>query len=386
MDTNLTIYLVAGEASGDAHGASLMESLRARAGGIRFLGAGGERMQAASGGAIVDWSDHAVIGVVDVLKNYGYFKGQLERMLGEIARERPDAVVLIDYPGFNLRLAARLRKLLPESKIIYYISPQVWAWNRGRIPRMARILDLMLCIFPFEEELYNESGLRTRFVGHPLTERLAAKRIAAPRESDLVALLPGSRNREVRRIFPVMLDTVHRLAGTELRFAATAPRAALADEMRAQARAAGIAPPRLEIATGTAHDLMQRAAAGLVASGTATLEAAFFGLPFALVYKVSWATYWPARLLVRVPYLGIVNILAGRQVVAEFIQSRAKASSLAAELRRLLDDDVYRRRVLDGCAEAIELLGGCRASDHAAGILLEEVARGRGWTSQPPLC
>ena len=379
MDTNPTIYLVAGEASGDAHGASLMASLRARAGGIRFLGAGGERMRAASGGAVVDWSDHAVIGVVDVLRNYGYFKAQLERMLGEIARERPDAVVLIDYPGFNLRLAARLRRLLPEMKIVYYISPQVWAWNRGRIPRMARILDLMLCIFPFEEELYNQSGLRTRFVGHPLTGRLAASRIAAPRESDLIALLPGSRNREVRRIFPVMLDTVHRLAAErELRFAASAPRAALAEEMRAQARAAGLGPPRLEIATGAAHDVMQRAAAGLVASGTATLEAAFFGLPFALVYKVSWATYWPARLLVRIPYLGIVNILAGRQVVAEYIQARATAPRLAAELGRLLDDDAYRRSVLDGCAEAIELLGSGNASDQAAGFLLEEIARGRG--------
>ena len=206
----MKLYLIAGEASGDARGAEVMKSLltRAEACGqsVEFFGAGGPQMQGLAP-AIQDWSGEAVVGLWDVLKKYGYFKRQFDAMLAEIAERKPDAVVFIDYPGFNLRMAKALRKRANSPRLIYYISPQVWAWNRRRIPQMARTLDLMLCIFPFEKALYEQSGLPTVFVGHPMLDTLAAKKDpdAFPREKDLIGLFPGSRSREVSKIFPIMV-------------------------------------------------------------------------------------------------------------------------------------------------------------------------------------
>src|SRR3954469_4849318 len=172
-----------------------MKALRARLPAVEFLGAGGREMKALAGDAIHDWADEAVVGLWDVLKKYGYFRGQFNRVRAEIERVQPDAVVFIDYPGFNLRLAHALRARRMKAKLIFYISPQVWAWHRGRIPKMARDLDLMLCLFPFEEPLYAASGLKTVCVGHPLLDSLAAKRGAFERTSNLVGLFPGSREK-----------------------------------------------------------------------------------------------------------------------------------------------------------------------------------------------
>ncbi len=367
------IYLVAGEASGDSHGYELLQSLQRLDNDLEFAGAGGPAMRKATTGRIEDWSDHAVIGVIDVLKNYGYFKGQMVRMVEEIHNWQPQAVVLIDYPGFNLRLAARLRSENYSGKIIYYISPQVWAWNRGRIPKMAKILDLMLCIFPFEKPLYEKSGLSTRFVGHPMVDKLSSLREAAEREHKLIALLPGSRLREIRRIFPVMLEACKLLDDDGYHFAATAPKPALCEVMKEQMKTAAVNPESIRITTGDAYQLMQQASAGLVASGTATLESAFFQLPFALVYKVSWATYWPAKFLIKVPYIGMVNILAERKVIPEYIQSQATAGNLAAEVLRLTTDTEYRAELLSGCQDAIAKLGGGGASNNAAQFILQEL-------------
>src|ERR1700689_3677130 len=200
------LYLVAGEASGDSRGAELMRTLSKQDPAIEFFGAGGREMRALGGPHFTDWADEAVVGLWDVLKKYGYFKAQFDRMLADIAALQPDALILIDYPGFNLRLAKAVKAKHPRVRTIDYISPQVWAWNRGRIPKMARYLDLMLCIFPFEKALYEKSGLRTVYVGHPLLDSLAAKRVEASREPNLVGLFPGSREKEVRRIFPVMVE------------------------------------------------------------------------------------------------------------------------------------------------------------------------------------
>ncbi|HEX8680344.1 MAG TPA: lipid-A-disaccharide synthase, partial [Chthoniobacterales bacterium] len=185
-----TIFFVAGEASGDAHGAALIAALRILDSDIRIVGRGGARMRELAGGDFVDWSAHsAVLGLWEVLKQYGYFRREFAATLAEIAAANPDAVVLIDYPGFNLRLARALRRRAPQLKIIYYISPQVWAWNRRRIPQMARHLDLMLCIFPFEADLYNQSGLRTIFVGHPMIDSLDGGGSDA-RDTQLVGIFP----------------------------------------------------------------------------------------------------------------------------------------------------------------------------------------------------
>src|ERR1700675_4038095 len=218
------IYLISGESSGDAHGAVLMREIARLAPNTRFFGAGGPQMQKIAGGQFIDWTQEAVVGLWDVIVKYPYFREKFYQMYRDIRRLEPDAVIFVDYPGFNLRLAHYLRRKQFSGKLIYYISPQVWAWNRARIPRMATFLDLMLCIFPFEKSLYEASGLRTEFVGHPMVEELDRHRISEPRDTKLVALLPGSRNREIRRIFPVMLGAAEllRRKDTAIHFAASA--------------------------------------------------------------------------------------------------------------------------------------------------------------------
>lgn len=368
------IYFVAGEASGDAHGATLMEALRARDPQLEFSGRGGPRMREIAGGTFTDWTEAAaVVGLWEVVKRYGYFRAQFGATLAEIALVRPDAVVLVDYPGFNLRLARELRRRRIATKIIYYISPQVWAWNRARIPRMADWLDLMLCIFPFEAELYNRSGLRTTFVGHPMLRTLSALREAVTRDRNLVGLFPGSRSREVRKIFPVMLATAKQMASQRpsLCFEVAAASPKLAEEIdRLIGDNAAIA-----VRIGNAADLMQRAAVGAVASGTATLEAAFFQLPFVLVYKVSWLTYLAARLVVKVKFLGMPNVLAGREIVPEFIQHAAQPPKIAAALLALLSDEAASARMRSAFDSVIAKLGEGEASATAANAILEELAR-----------
>ncbi|MEI8313584.1 MAG: lipid-A-disaccharide synthase, partial [Verrucomicrobiota bacterium] len=192
-----SLWFVAGETSGDSRAAEVMRALREMNPDIRFSGAGGPRMQELAAQPFDNWTAQAaVLGLWDVLRHYGYFRKKFRAMLADIKKTKPAAVVLVDYPGFNLRLAKALRKADYQGKILYYISPQVWAWNRGRIPKMARILDLMICVFPFEAPMYEASGLHTVFVGHPLLEALERERIFAPRESGLVGFFPGSRERE----------------------------------------------------------------------------------------------------------------------------------------------------------------------------------------------
>lgn len=239
---------------------------------VEFVGAGGPKMRPLAADPFEDWiAEAGVLGLWDVLKNYGYFRAKFDRMLADIERLNPDAVLLVDYPGFNLRLARALRVRSSRRKILYYISPQVWAWNRGRIPKMARWLDLMLCIFPFEKPLYEKSGLRTEFVGHPIVEQMSRDRLPLARDERLLGFFPGSREREVRRVFPAMVSAARQVAAArpDIRFEAAAASEAQAAQMRTMA---GGVP--IEINAGKAHELMQRAAAGIVCSGTATLEAA----------------------------------------------------------------------------------------------------------------
>jgi lipid-A-disaccharide synthase len=369
------LFLVAGEASGDARGAELMRALHTLEPSLEFVGAGGPQMRALAGGEFFDWADEAVVGLWDVLKKYGYFKAQFARMLADLARLNPTALILIDYPGFNLRLAAAARRRHPGMKIIYYISPQVWAWNRGRIPKMARWLDLMLCIFPFEKTLYEQSGLKTEFVGHPMLDSLAAKRIDAPRDERLVALLPGSRGKEVRKIFPIMLAAARLMLRErpDLRFAASAASIPLANEMRAALATAGLDETFCTVQIGTAHELMQRAVAGLVCSGTATLEAAYFGLPMVILYKVAWLTWVVGKRLVKVDFLGMPNLLAGREIVREFLQEGAQPGPIATELLRLTGSLDVRTAVQRELAAVIEKLGQPGAGARAALAVAREL-------------
>jgi lipid-A-disaccharide synthase len=385
---SMTIYFVAGEVSADNHGAALMRSLRELDPGLAFIGRGGPQMQEIAGksaigrirggGQFKNWlGDAAVLGLWEVLRKYGYFREQFRETLKEILESKPDEVVLIDYPGFNLRLARALRRRSPRQKIIYYISPQVWAWNRGRIKKMARCLDLVLCIFPFESDLYNESGLRAVFVGHPMIERLQARKIDAERDPNLIGLFPGSRLREVRKIFPVMIEAARLLLKTtpRLRFEVAAASEDLARELTT------MLPSHLVkvigITIGETAEIMQRAWAGMVASGSATLEAAYFRLPFVLIYKVAWPTYLAGRAVVRVKYLGMPNLLAEKEVVPEFIQHRAEPHRVADEMRILVDDSIAREQMISEFDTIIGKLGRGRATEKAAQVIIQELKERR---------
>jgi lipid-A-disaccharide synthase len=379
-----SLWFVAGEASGDTRAAEVMSALHAIEPGIRFLGAGGPKMRKVASEPFDDWiAEAGVLGLWDVLKHYGYFRRRFYRMLEQIEETKPDAIVLVDYPGFNLRLAKALRARRFPGKILFYISPQVWAWNRGRIPKMARLLDLMICVFPFEQPLYEASGLHTVFVGHPLLEALAAEKADVARDASLLGLFPGSREREVRRIFPIMVaaSRLVRRQRPDVRFEAAAASEAHASLMR---QMTGQVP--IVIRTLIAHELMQRACAGIVCSGTATLEAAYFELPYCLVYRVAWLTFEVGRRLVDVDCLGIINILnnyqknppadprrparAAPHVVREFIQHFATPEALASEALRLLNDQEARSRLVANFNQIVSSLEAKGATQRAAQAIL----------------
>ncbi len=368
-----TIYFVAGEVSADNHGAALMRSLRELDSDLQFVGRGGPHMQEIAGKRLKNWiGDSAVLGLWEVIRKYGYFRQQFRKTLNEIEESKPDRVVLIDYPGFNLRLARALRTQSAQRKIIYYISPQVWAWNRGRIKKMARFLDLVLCIFPFEAELYNESGLRAVFVGHPVIERLETERIYTKRDPDLIGLFPGSRLREVRKIFPLLLEAANLLKRRKpsLRFEVGASSPELASETQKMIDSKSPDRQMIHIKVGETAAIMQRAFAGIVASGSATLEAAYFRLPFVLIYKVAWPTYLAARLVVTVKYLGMPNVLANKEVVPEFIQHRAKPNLIVKAVWRLMENPEARARMIAEFDEIVGKMGKGEASEKAARAII----------------
>lgn len=359
-----SLFIIAGEVSGDGHAAGVMNELKALRPETQFTGLGGPKMREAGGQGIEDWlADAAVLGLWEVLKNYGYFKKKFSETLARVNDLKPDAVILVDYPGFNLRVAKALRGARYAGKIIYYISPQVWAWKKGRIKTMAKVLDLMICIFPFEKELYEASGLRTEFGGHPMVDRMSSLRKSWSRESKLVGWFPGSRHHEVRRIFPVMLQASRAilLAVPNARFAVSAANEALAAEMRDMMDEHGMPEAKRWIETGAAYDLMQRAEVAAVASGTATLEAACFGLPYVLVYRVNPLTYAVGKMVVKIKNLGIVNILAGREVVKERIQHELNPTTLAQDMVGLLQNDAQREALISDLGSVVSTLGDAGA-------------------------
>jgi lipid-A-disaccharide synthase len=371
------VFIIAGEVSGDTHGAGLLRELKALEPDLKVVGLGGPKMREVAGEGIEDWVETAgVVGLWEVLKMYRYFKEKMDAVLDSILDQKPEGVILVDYPGFNLRLAKSLRTAGYTGRILYYISPQVWAWKKGRVKTMAKVLDLMICIFPFEKEFYEKSGLRTEFSGHPMVDRVVTLRRDWKREPGLVGWFPGSRLNEVRRLFPLMMDAAKaiKLAVPNARFAVSAANETLAGFMRTLADDHGMPEAKRWIETGTVYDLMQRAEAGAVASGTATLEAACFGLPYTLVYNVSWPTYVVGKLVVKIKHLGIVNILAGREVVRELVQGDLSADTLAQTTTELLLDSGRRESLQADLAAVVAALGSGGAYARAAKAVHECLA------------
>ncbi len=367
----MKIFMVAGEKSGDKQGALLIRELLARRPDMEIVGLGGSQMHALAPG-IEDWTEQAaVIGIVEVLRHARFFLDRLKGMAERIEREQPEGLVLIDYPGFNQRLAERVHATCPKTKIAYFIAPMVWAWHKSRVPKLARVLDLMMCTFPFEKPLFEAAGLRTEFVGHPLVDDILATRRVGVREKGLIGLFPGSRRREIERHFPVFLQLVTRLKEThpDWRFETSASSEKLAAMMREMTRKAGVDPALINICPGSYHDLMDRAEAALVTSGTATLEAALHELPFALVYKVAWGTYLMGRMLLTIKYIGMVNILVDKPVTKELIQQDFNVENCIAELERLTTEPT-RSQQLAGMKESTDRLGHGGAAAKAAEAVL----------------
>ena len=347
----------------------MLRALKTMVPAVEIHGVGGPAMAGVAGPGLCDWvEDAAVMGVWEVLKRYGWFKERFARMLKDLQVFRPDVLLLIDYPGFNLRFAEAVKKICPETRLVYYISPQVWAWNKGRIPKMARMLDEMLCLFPFEQPIFQQAGLKTTFVGHPLVDELEEQRIpGAVREPELVGLFPGSREREIARLMPLMIATAQRLQawrGT-LQFEVPAASPKLAQQIRGLIATAGAADT-IKLTTGGSHSLMQRACCAVIASGTATLEAAYYGLPYCLVYRTAPLTYLMARMLVNIERVGLVNILAAGEVVEELIQGRAQPAAVTRSLRAFLESADKRAALQARLAATVAQLGGQGAHERAA--------------------
>ncbi len=366
MSGTRQIWIVAGEASGDVYGARLAEELRKiareRNEEIHVAGMGGPAMQATGVEIHVDSTELGVIGVVEILRHIFTFIAVFFRLVKRAKRVRPDSVVLIDYPGFNLLFALMMH--WAKIPVIWYVCPHLWVWGKWRLPVLARICRKMLVIFPFEVDVFAPTRLRAEFVGHPLLD-IVGERLdpAIVRDPDLFLLLPGSRMMEVDRLLPPMLDTICKLHARypSLRFVLSAPRPRIADRCKkmyeAFARKHPLAP-ELQIEVGDTARYQQMAGAGLAASGTVTVESAIAGLPLVSVYKLNTATLLIASLVVRLyrGFFTMVNIIANREVFQEFLQWKVKADTLTPACEAILPGGSRRKDVEAGMAEVKRLL------------------------------
>jgi len=372
------VCLVAGEASGDLQGALLARALRRSAPDILLEGVGGDAMAAAGVRLIHRCEDMAVTGLWEVASHLPRAVRILNGLARRLRRDPPDALIPIDYPDFNLRLAARAHAY--GVPVIYYISPQVWAWRRGRIAALRRIVRRIIVIFPFEEEMYRRAGVPVSYVGHPLVDQVrpAIKReemraaLGINSGQILIALLPGSRRSEIGRILPVLFETRRRLsAELRLRWAL-----ALAPGLRIEdlPEEVGRADSAIEILSGRTYDVLGACDLALTASGTATLECAILGVPMLVVYRLHPVTWQIARRIVHVPHVAMANLIAGDRIVPEFLQDEAEPRRLAAEVLRWVNDPDLRKRTSARLIEAAASLGPGGAPERAARIVLDEIA------------
>lgn len=370
-----------GEPSGDLYAGALVAALRRREPAIEVFGLGGERLKAAGGELVADFHGLSVTGLTEALAVLPRSWRTL-RLLADAARARqPHALVVIDYPDFNFRLMRAIKSL--GVPVIYYVSPQLWAWRAGRMKTMQKVVDRVLPIFPFEEPLYQQAGVDVRFVGHPLIDLVAPaksrdqllRRLKLDPEQPVVALLPGSRNNELERLAPVMVAAAPMIAaqvpGVQF-IVAQAPN--LANHLF---EGFGMPGVTLRIVKGQTDDVLNAADAVVTASGTATVQTALHGKPMVVLYKLSPLTYRLGRRMARVEMYAMVNLIAGERIVQELIQDDCTAAAVAAEAIRLCLDSAYRARMIAQLAEVRRRLGGPGASDRAADAVLEVVHSAR---------
>lgn len=371
-----SLLVIAGELSGDMHAAGVVRALKASRPDLQVYGIGGDALRGAGMDIVVESRDMAVLGLWEVLKRYRFLRGVFHRMVRLADERRPDAALLVDYPGFNLRFAAEMKKR--GIRVIYYVCPQVWAWHRSRIQKMAKIIDQLLVIFPFEVDVFAGTGLKVEYVGHPLVDEARRERTATDehslpwRSAHRLALMPGSRRQEIDRLLPDMIRSAgllqRRIPDLSTLVAAATPE--IAGLIRSRLSAIPDGPSSLEVVVGSTRRILREARAAMVKSGTSTIEAALMGCPMVVVYRTAPLTYWLGKCLVRVPYLGMANLIAGREAFREFLQDAVTPEALAGGVLPLLSDTPERAASLAAVAEVSQKLGAGGAAECAARKIL----------------
>jgi lipid-A-disaccharide synthase len=365
------LAIVAGEASGDLHASEVVRELKKLDPSLQTFGIGGDLLAGEGMRILHHAREMGIVGLFNVIRHLGMFRRVLHEMVETIAREKPDAVMLVDYPDFNLRLAKQCKKL--GVRVIYYISPQVWAWRRGRVRKIARVVDRMLVIFPFEESLYRDHGVPVTYVGHPLIDemRFSPSPSGEGRGEGLrIALMPGSRRDEVRALLPPMLDAVAILKKEREvdAFVIQAPTISSAELLHVMHHGGEF----VRIVPHDRGEALSAADVALSSSGTATLECAIAGTPVVVMYRLSSPTLWLARRLVHLSHFSLVNIIAGRNIVPELLQKDVNGQRIAREVR-MLTESASRERLRAELAAVKEKLGGPGASRRAAEAIMSTV-------------
>ncbi len=377
------IFLIACEASADSHTAYLVQALKKHVPDAELRGLGGPKMAASGVNLLQDMTKISALGLGDVIRQYFTYRKIFYEALNDVKRWQPDVVVLVDSPAFNLRFAKKLKNQTPKIPVIYYISPQIWAWGGRRIHTIKRIISKMLCILPFEIALYEKAGIPCEFVGHPLIDHMKIsrgrdemrKKLGVSNSQWAVGLLPGSRQSEVRRILPIMLKAASHLQRdlpNTLFFLAESSNV----ENTVYEEVFRDADVRVQRFSDHFYEHIAAMDFALVTSGTATLETALAGTPFFLLYKTSGSTYFLGKHLIRVPYLGIVNLLAGKRVVPEFIQQDAHPETIAHEAKVLLKNKELYGKMKQEFLEVRAKLGEGGASIKAARAVMEFLKKG----------
>ena len=378
-----TVFIIAGEASGDLHASHLARKLLTLDPGLKLKGMGGDNMRRAGVDIMIDASDLAVVGLFEVLANYRTIKGVLEQLKQTITKTPPDLLILVDYQEFNQRLAAYAKSI--GVKVLFYIGPQVWAWRSGRVKKIGRLTKRVGVILPFEKDFYAARGVEVDFVGHPLVDTVKPSRnkeeflrscnIELKPDTRIVGILPGSRSKEIRSLLPDFLAAAHLLTCEKpekyiflLPRASTVSRQLLAENGLADYQD----KLRIHTTSDNRYDLMAACDAVVTASGTVTLELAILGIPAVTTYRVSPRTYRIGRLLIRhIKYFSLVNLIADRQVIPELLQDEVTPENIAERLQAMLNDSAFRKIILQGLAEVTEKLGAPGCSKRAAEIAIE---------------
>jgi lipid-A-disaccharide synthase len=364
-------YFIAGEASGDMHGANLVKELKKLDHQAVMRGWGGDKMHMEGVDIVKHYRELAFMGFIEVVKNLRTIFKNLDACKKDILHFKPDVVILIDYPGFNLRIAKYLKK--NNIRVFYYISPQIWAWKESRVFSIKKTVNKMFVILPFEKEFYKKFNMDVEFTGHPLLDEIeklnkAGNKLPFYTTKKIIALMPGSRMQEIKDMLPLMLNAVRQFPTYEIAIAA-APNIPIAFYQQI------IGEMPVQLVEGNTYTLLQNAYAALVTSGTATLETALFNVPEIVCYKGNRISYLIAKQLIKVKYISLVNLILDSMLVKELIQDELNQDTLIHELTLLLEDNSYRNKLMLGYHELKNKLGNAGASAKAARSMFDELSK-----------